>query len=363
MVFKTIRLHHFANPGRRRHRTGEGVRTRILEHRLGQLIHRAPTRSLPSKLRNFPVAVEFLAGGTLCRGSFRSTTPRRHRRHARALAAAAPAVRRAPDRARPARQPPRVRGARGALPGAPARLLPAHAVEQGRRGGRAAGGVRGRVQRDPGRRARDQRAAVAVPDRAQPVAQPPAPHAGGRGRLDGRAPVRARPDDRRQGPPPRGLPDADRGRPGAAGDAAHRAAAARDRRALLRADRRGDGDHRPVGEVAARARAGLARRGGRGAAALVRGGPPGAGRGRRGPGAHDRAGAPPPAHLRPLLAPSASSCARPTRRSPRCSRSARCSCSRRRCSPTSARPPRPAAAPPPPRAAPRPRARPPRRPG
>ena len=48
------------------------------------------------------------------------------------------------------------------------------------RGGRAAGGVRGGVQRDAGRRARDQRAAVAVPDRAQPLAQPPAPHAGGR---------------------------------------------------------------------------------------------------------------------------------------------------------------------------------------
>ena len=41
----------------------------------------------------------------------------------------------------------------------------------------------------------------------------------------------------------------------------------------LRADRRGDGDHRPVGQVAARARPRVARRGGRGAAAHVRGGP------------------------------------------------------------------------------------------
>ena len=155
-------------------------------------------------------------------------------------------------------------------------------LARGRRG-RAAGGLRRRVQRDAGRRARDQRAPVAVPDRAQPLAQPPAPHAGGRDGLDGHPPVRGRPDDRRQGAQARGVPAPDRGRAGSAGDAAHRAAAARDRRALLRADRRGDGDHGPVGEVAARARARVAGRGRRGAAALLRGGAPGARRGRRGP--------------------------------------------------------------------------------
>ena len=79
-------------------------------------------------------------------------------------------------------------------------------------------------------------------------------------------------DDRRQGPQARGVPAADRRRAGSAGDAEDRAAAARDRRALLRADRRGDGDHGAVGEVAARARARVARRGRRGAAALLRGG-------------------------------------------------------------------------------------------
>ena len=53
--------------------------------------------------------------------------------------------------------------------------------------------------------------------------------------------------------------------------------------------------------------------------------------------------------------PSASSCAPTTARSPRCTRSGRCCCSRRRCSPTSARTARPRAArPPPPAAAPPP---------
>ena len=121
-----------------------------------------------------------------------------------------------------------------------------------------------------------------------------------RRRLDGHPPLRARPDDRRQGPPARGVPAPDRRRAGAARDAAHRAAAAGDRRAVVRADRRGDGDDRPVGQVAARARPRVARRGRRGAAAVVRGGPPGARRGRRGADAHERPGAPPPAHLRAL---------------------------------------------------------------
>ena len=155
-------------------------------------------------------------------------------------------------------------------------------------------------QRDPRGRARDQRAPVAVPDRAQPLAQPPAPRDRRRRGLDGRAPLRGRPDDRRQGAQARGVPAPDRRRAGSSRDAAHRAAAARDRRALLRADRRGDGDHGPVGQVAARARAGLARRGRPGAAALLRRGPRRARRRRRGPGAHDRARPPAPAHMRPL---------------------------------------------------------------
>ena len=71
-------------------------------------------------------------------------------------------------------------------------------------------------------------------------------------------------------------------------------------RICTQTDRRGDGDHGPVGEVAARPRAGVARRGRRGAAALLRGGPRRARRGRRGADADDRARAPAPAHLRAL---------------------------------------------------------------
>src|SRR5450432_681164 len=48
-----------------------------------------------------------------------------------------------------------------------------------------------RLQRDPGRRAADQRAALAVPDRAQPQPQPPAAHPGDRCGLDGPPFVRA----------------------------------------------------------------------------------------------------------------------------------------------------------------------------
>ena len=95
--------------------------------------------------------------------------------------------------------------------------------------------------------------------------------------------VRARRDDRRQGRQPRGVPRADHRRRRPAGDAAHGAAAARDRRALLRADRRGDGDDDPERQVAAGARPRVARRGRRGAPALLRGGAHRAGRDRRGP--------------------------------------------------------------------------------
>ncbi len=193
------------------------------------------------------------------RGSFSPPT-RRLRRPSRSFAAAEIAVGRASRRARTAWESGCLRGARGAVSVAAARVLPAHAVLEGGRGGRAAGGLRGRVQRDARRRPADQRAAVAVPDRAQPVPEPPAQAAGDRRRLDGRPPRRPRHDDRRPRPQARGLPDAPRGRRRAARDPAHRAAAARDRRAVLRADRRGDGDDGPVGQVAAGARAGLARR-------------------------------------------------------------------------------------------------------
>ena len=250
-------------------------------------------------------------------------------------------TRRAPDRARPARQPPRVRGAGRPLPGAAARVLPPHARPAAR------------TPRTCCRRSSPPRSTRSSPTSA-PINVRPwlyriarnrslnhlRKHAGDRRRLDGRAPLRARPDDRRQGPQARGVPAADGGRPGPAGDAAHGAAAARDRRALLRADRRGDGDHGPVGEVAARARPRVARRGRRGAPAHLRGGPRRARRGRRGAA---RARAPPVRrHLRTLRAlpglPQAAA-RRPTGRSPRSSRSGRCCCSRRRCSPTPARPP------------------------
>ena len=106
---------------------------------------------------------------------------------------------------------------------------------------------------------------------------------------------------RRQGAAPRELPRADRRRARAARDAAHRAAAARDRRALLRADRAGDGDHRAVRQVAARARPHLARRGRRGAQAQLRGGPPRARRSGRGADQAGHTRAPPRARLRALL--------------------------------------------------------------
>ena len=127
-------------------------------------------------------------------------------------------------------------------------------------------------------------------------------HPGDRRRLDGRPSLRQRRQHRRQGARARGVPAAGRRHPRAARDAEDRARAARDGRALLRADRRGDGDHRAERQVAARARAGLARRGGRGAAALLRRGPDRARRGRRGPRAPAQPARPPaPARVQALL--------------------------------------------------------------
>ena len=162
-------------------------------------------------------------------------------RTARAVAPASARQRRAADRADPPRPAGGVRSARRALPVAAARLLPPHArLARGRRG-RPPGGLRGRVQRDPRRRARDQRAAVALPDRAQPLAEPPAAHHGDRRGLDGRPLRRRRAVDEREGPPARGVPPARRRHRASAGDAALGARAARDGRAQLRADRGRDG--------------------------------------------------------------------------------------------------------------------------
>src|ERR1019366_6599728 len=118
-------------------------------------------------------------------------------------------------------------------PVAPVVLLPPHAqLARGRRG-RPAGGLRRGLQRRSRRRARDQRAPMALPHRAQPLAQPPSPHLRHRRGLDGRALLRERPLHQRQGAAQGELPRADRRRPRAPRDPAHGAAAARDRRALL----------------------------------------------------------------------------------------------------------------------------------
>ena len=85
----------------------------------------------------------------------------------RAIAAAAPAVRRAARGARPARPPRGLRGPGRPLPVPAAGLLSAHAVFARGRRRRPAGGFRGRLQRDPRRRTRDQRPSVAVSHRPQ----------------------------------------------------------------------------------------------------------------------------------------------------------------------------------------------------
>src|SRR5436309_2721946 len=105
-------------------------------------------------------------------GGFSSHTFGRPVRYTGALAAVAPAVRR---EARRADAPWTARGLRDAVRAlriAPARLLPSHArLARGRRG-RAAGGVCGGLQRDARRPPADQRPPGALPDRAQPLAEP-----------------------------------------------------------------------------------------------------------------------------------------------------------------------------------------------
>ena len=99
---------------------------------------------------------------------------------------------------------PRLRRPLRALPLAAARLLPPHAALRRGRRGRAAGGLRQGARGDDRRRAPDQRAPVALPDRAQPLPQPPPP-AGPRGPgLDGRDDGRGRRHHRRQGAGARG---------------------------------------------------------------------------------------------------------------------------------------------------------------
>ena len=199
----------------------------------------------------------------------------------------------------------------------------------------------------------DQRAAVALPDRAQPQSEPPPPRTGHRRRLDGHPLRRGRPVHRRQGLQARGVPAPRRGRPEPAGDAAHRAPPPRDRRPLLRADLRGHGDDHPRRQVAARARSRLARRGVRIAPHELRRGAPRAGRRRRGPGEAHPASAAPRQGLPALRRVPRASALPTTGRSPPSSRSAPSSCSRSFCSSTSAPPPPrrtrqgPRAAPPP----------------
>ena len=234
------------------------------------------------------------------------------------------------------------------LPGPPARLLPPHAQQPRGRGGRAAGGLRRRLQRDRGRRAADQRAPVAVPDRPQPLAQPPAQGPGDRRRLDGRPPLRARPDDGRQGAQARGVPPADeRRRQTCRRRSAPRCSCARSTRSpTSRSPRRWRRRSRRSSRCSCAPASRSPRRPRRGCSRATRCARSSA-RSPRACAARRRRSA---ATCAPASAASASasSCARPTARWPRCSRSGRCSCSRRRCSRTSARPrPARAARPPP----------------
>ena len=87
---------------------------------------------------------------------------------------------------------------------------------------------------------------------------------------------------------------------GAPRDPAHRAAPARDRRSLLRPDRRGDGHDRAERQVAARSRPRLARGGGRSAAPHLRGGPARARPGGRGARSSPRHPCGATCELRPL---------------------------------------------------------------
>ena len=143
---------------------------------------------------------------------------------------------------------------------------------------------------------------MALPNRAEPQPQPSAPRLGHRRGHDGHPLLRPRREHGGQGPRARGIPPPRRRHPRAARDAEDRPGPARDGRPVLRADRRGHGDHGLERQVPARARAGVAGRGGRGAPALLRRGPDRARRGRRGPeAASGPPRAPPPASVQALL--------------------------------------------------------------
>ena len=168
------------------------------------------------------------------------------------------------------RQRRRVRDHRRPLSGSPARLLPADArFDRGCRR-RPAGGLRQLLPGDARRRPRDQPAAVAVSDRPQPLPQSPSQADRGRPGIDGHGPDRRGRLDSGEGPQPRGVPPAARRRREAPGDAALGADAARDGRDVLRGNRPGDGDQRPVGQVTPRPRPDLARRGKPGPSADLR---------------------------------------------------------------------------------------------
>ncbi len=176
-------------------------------------------------------------------------------------AAPAPAFRRPAAQRLPPRQRRRLRRPARALPPAFVRIRTSDAlggIAPGRRG-RAPGRVRARLRRAARRRARDERARLALPGRPQPLHRPPAP-AGARRRRDlrGLAQAAARPD--RGGPAPRGPRPPRRGHLAPARAAALRPAHARDRRPQLPGPRRGARRQRARDQVAARARPRRARR-------------------------------------------------------------------------------------------------------
>src|SRR5947209_6386835 len=155
-------------------------------------------RSQPSQ-RNKPAASVFPGQvPSILDGSFRAEISD-WAEPASAEPAAAPAVRRALGRPHPSGRDAGLRSTGKAIRRAAARLLPpSPRLARGCRGC-PAGGLRRRVQCDAGRRPPNQCAAVALPNRPQSQPQPSEADAVDRRGLDGRAPLRPRCDDRRQG--------------------------------------------------------------------------------------------------------------------------------------------------------------------
>ena len=241
-----------------------------------------PTPSLEEKLGGF------------------STNPRQSPRTSRPpLASAQTAGRREADRDGAQRQPGRLRDDRRPLPGPPARLLPPDArLDRGRRG-RAAGGLRQRLPGDARRRARDQPAPLALPDRPQPLPQPPAQTDRRRPGIDGHGARRSRPPR----PPRRSTTARSSARSSAdvnkLPETQRSALLLREMDALSYEEIAAAMDTtRALGQVAAGAGADLARRGQPGAPADLRRGPARARRGRRGPAQGLRPGPPPRPRVR-----------------------------------------------------------------